>query len=103
MRDWDDAFNNMGHVKGSDALPGFWAARAAEYRAGPVRIETDIAYGTTQREVFDLVLPDGDPKGLIVFVHGGFWMRLDKSYWSDLAEGARSRGWAVWHCQRKPG
>ena len=95
MRDWDDAFNNMGHVKGSDALPDFWAARAAEYRAGPVRIETDIAYGTTQREVFDLVLPDGDPKGLIVFVHGGFWMRLDKSYWSDLAEGARSHGWAV--------
>lgn len=95
MRDWNDAFNNMGHVKGSDALPGFWAARAAEYRAGTAQIETDIKYGTAEREVFDLVLPDGDAKGLIVFVHGGFWMRLDKSYWSDLAEGARLRGWAV--------
>jgi len=37
MRDWDDAFNNMGHVKGSDALPGFWAARVAVYRKGSVR------------------------------------------------------------------
>lgn len=34
MRDLDDAFNNMGHVEGSDALPGFWAARAAAYRKG---------------------------------------------------------------------
>lgn len=95
MRDWDDAFNNMGHVEGSSALPGFWAARAAEYRAGPVQIETDIAYGARDREVFDLVLPEGVPKGLVVFVHGGFWMRLDKSYWTDLAEGARAQGWAV--------
>lgn len=30
MPDMDDAFNNMGHVKGSDALPGLWAARAAQ-------------------------------------------------------------------------
>lgn len=30
-----------------------------------------------------------------MFVHGGFWMRLDKSYWTDLAEGARDLGWAV--------
>lgn len=95
MHDWDDAFNNMAHVKGSDALPGFWAARAKEYRDGPGRIETDIAYGTAEREVFDLVLPDETPEGLVVFVHGGFWMRLDKSYWTDLAEGARARGWAV--------
>lgn len=94
MRDWDDAFNNMGHVEGSDALPGFWAERAASYRE-QVRIETDIPYGTTPREVFDLVQPDGPPRGLVVFVHGGFWMRLDKSYWSDLAEGARAQGWAV--------
>ncbi|MEQ3672127.1 alpha/beta hydrolase [Pseudophaeobacter sp.] len=95
MRDWDDAFNNMGHVKGSDALPGFWAARAADYRKGPVRIDSDISYGDSAREVFDLIWPDTPPRGVLVFVHGGFWMRLDKSYWTDLAEGARAHGWAV--------
>lgn len=94
MRDWDDAFNNMGHVEGSEALPGFWAKRAEAYRLG-TRIETDIPYGRAPREVFDLVRPDGAPRGLVVFVHGGFWMRLDKSYWTDLAEGARASGWAV--------
>ncbi len=94
MHDWNDAFNNMGHVEGSHALPGFWAERAAEYRA-QVRIEADIRYGSAEREVFDLIWPESTPKGLLIFVHGGFWMRLDKSYWTDLAEGARARGWAV--------
>lgn len=94
MRDWDDAFNNMGHVEGSAALPGFWAKRAEDYRA-QTRIDADIPYGPAKRETLDLVWPDGAPKGLVVFVHGGFWMRLDKSYWTDLAEGARARGWAV--------
>lgn len=94
MRDWDAAFNNMAHVEGSAALPAMWAARAAEYRA-TVRTEEDIPYGDDPRERFDLVLPDGPPKGLAMFVHGGYWMRLDKSYWTDLAEGARAQGWAV--------
>ncbi len=49
MRDWDDAFANMAHVAGSDALPGFWAARAADYRASAERIETDINYGSAER------------------------------------------------------
>ncbi|MBL4627484.1 MAG: alpha/beta hydrolase [Roseicyclus sp.] len=94
MRDWDAAFNNMAHVEGSGALPAFWAARAAEYRA-TAPVEEDIPYGDHPRERFDLVWPEGPPKGLAVFVHGGYWMRLDKSFWTDFAEGARVQGWAV--------
>ncbi|RYG97182.1 MAG: alpha/beta hydrolase, partial [Alphaproteobacteria bacterium] len=30
-----------------------------------------------------------------VFVHGGYWMGLDNSYWSHLAGGAVARGYAV--------
>ena len=33
--------------------------------------------------------------GLVLFVHGGFWVRLDKSFWSHLATGPVARGWAV--------
>ena len=33
--------------------------------------------------------------GLVVFVHGGFWMRLDKSFWSHLARGSVESGYAV--------
>lgn len=94
-KDWDDAFANMAHVKNSGDLPAFWAARAAAYRDGGARVDVDIPYGDHERERFDIVWPDGDPRGLAVFVHGGYWMRLNKSHWTDFAEGARARGWAV--------
>lgn len=95
MRDWDDAYANTAHVPGSEKLPAMWAERAAAYRAALRAFHPDIAYGTTERQRFDLVLPDGEPNGLVVFVHGGYWMRFDKSCWTDLAEGARHHGWAV--------
>ncbi|QBY01276.1 alpha/beta hydrolase [Rhodophyticola sp. CCM32] len=95
IQDWDDAFANMAYIPGSEDLPDRWTARAAAYRDSGVRIELDLPYGKHPRERFDMVWPGGAPKGLVVFVHGGYWMRLDKSYWTDLAEGARARGWAV--------
>jgi arylformamidase len=95
MRDWDDAYANSAHVPGSDKLPALWAERAATYRTGLRGFRPDIAYGSGERQRLDLVLPDSDTKGLVVFVHGGYWMRFDKSSWTDLAEGARHHGWAV--------
>lgn len=95
--DWDDAFANMAHVPNADSLPDFWATRAAAYRSTqePARFEEDISYGDGPRQRLDILWPDSAARGLAVFVHGGYWMRLDKSYWTDLAEGARVRGWAV--------
>jgi arylformamidase len=95
MRDWDDAYANSAHVPGSDKLPAMWTERAAAYRAGLKHFRPDIAYGSGERQRLDLVLPDSDTNGLVVFVHGGYWMRFDKSSWTDLAEGARHHGWAV--------
>jgi acetyl esterase/lipase len=95
IKDWDDAFANMAHIAGSAELPQLWTDNAAAYRATDVKIDQDITYGEHPRERFDLVWPEGPPKGLVVFIHGGFWMRLDKSYWTDFAEGARANGWAV--------
>ncbi len=94
LRDWDDAFANMAHISGSEALPGLWTDAATAYRASGVGVE-EVAYGDHPRERFDLIYPDGPSKGLAVFVHGGFWMRLDKSYWTHYAEGARALGWTV--------
>ncbi len=97
--DWDDAFANMAHVPDSQELPAFWTKRAQQYRTDAstqnTRIDIDVPYGAHARELFDIVWPDASPKGLVVFVHGGYWIRLDKSYWTDLAEGARANGWAV--------
>lgn len=95
MRDWDDAYDNMGHVPGSTDLPDRWAARAAAYRRATPGLTLGIAYGDKPRQAFDLVQPAGPVKGLVVFVHGGYWRRFDRSLWTDLAEGARAHGWTV--------
>jgi len=92
--DWDDAFANMAHVPGSQDLPELWGKNAANYRNSDVRIQ-EISYGQHPREQLDIIWPNDSPKGLAVFVHGGYWMKFDKSFWSDLAEGARASQWAV--------
>ena len=38
--------------------------------------------------------PEAAPQGLLVFVHGGYWLRFDREMWSHLAAGAVARGWA---------
>jgi len=92
--DWDDAYANAAHIEGAVDYPPRWAAAASDFRAG-ARGETQIAYGAHPRQRFDLFLPEGAPCGLVVFVHGGYWLRFDKSLWSHLAAGPVARGWAV--------
>ena len=96
VSDWDDAYANAPNIPSGDRWPEAWIAPAAEFRAAMGRrAELDIAYGDDARARFDLFRPETAARGLLVFIHGGFWMRLDKSYWSHLASGALERGWAV--------
>ncbi|MBO9399664.1 alpha/beta hydrolase [Shimia sp. R9_3] len=92
--DWDDAYANAAYIEGADAYPPRWAEEAAAYRA-EMAAEIDVAYGEGARECFDLIRPEGSPKGLFVFVHGGYWLRFDKSFWSHFARAAVAHGWAV--------
>lgn len=92
--DWDAAFENGVHIPGGPEYPGRWQALAADYRE-TAHARLDLTYGKAPRARFDLFLPEGAPKGLVVFVHGGYWKAFDKSTWSHLAHGAVARGWAV--------
>ncbi|MDO5605531.1 MAG: alpha/beta hydrolase [Paracoccus sp. (in: a-proteobacteria)] len=93
--DWDERFANSAYIPGSEALPALWAARAAAYRRDCAGFTGDIPYGPAPRQRLDLIRPEGPCHGLVVFVHGGFWLECGKSDWTDLAEGARAAGWAV--------
>lgn len=98
IMDWDDAYANGPNIPGGDRWPNLWVAPAQNYRRESLiagSAELDIAYGTGPRNQLDLFRPTGDASGLVVFVHGGFWLRLDKNYWSHLAQGPVSRGFAV--------
>lgn len=92
--DWEDAFSNIAHIADGARYPELWARRAADFRES-TNCELDVPYGDHPREKLDLFFPAGAPKGLAVFIHGGYWLGFDKSSWSDLAAGALEYGWAV--------
>ena len=78
--------------------PGYfarWEAAAAAFRADHPSSRLGLPYGDHPRERFDLFLPGSAPRGLVVFLHGGFWRMGDRALWSHLAAGALARGHAV--------
>ncbi|WP_421858887.1 alpha/beta hydrolase [Oricola sp.] len=95
VTDWDDAYANGTNIPQGDNWPDAWVSPAAGFRQRWAKKKLDIAYGKRPRELFDTFHPSGAVKGLFIFVHGGYWVRLDKSYWSHLAAGAVANGWAV--------
>jgi acetyl esterase/lipase len=98
ITDWDDAYANGAYIAGAGDYPARWAQAATRFRremAERQLAECDIAYGAGERQRFDVFRPQGDMRGLVVFVHGGYWRAFAKSSWSQLAAGPISRGWTV--------
>ncbi|MEO1732643.1 MAG: alpha/beta hydrolase [Pseudomonadota bacterium] len=92
----DDAYANMTHIPKGSSYPDIWAKRAFAFRAALAdRAVLGQPYGASPRQAYDLFLPGQTPLGTVIFVHGGYWYRFDKSSWSHLAAGALTRGWAV--------
>lgn len=98
MMELDDAYANGKYVPGSEHFPARWQEQARRFVAGleaEGRARLSQPYGAGERERFDLFLPKGEPLGVLIFVHGGYWLKFDRSYWSHLAAGALAHGWAV--------
>ena len=96
IADWDDAYANWPNIPRSERWPDGWIEPAKAFRESwAERTRLDVPYGPAPRNLIDFYLPDGTPKGLVVFVHGGYWMRLEKSFWSHLAAGPLAHGYAV--------
>lgn len=91
--DLTDAYANAAYIPHGTKYPDRWAAAATAFRA-QVSGQIGLSYGPGLREVFDLFMP-ASPKGVVVFVHGGYWRAFDKSLWSHLAAGPLAHGWAV--------
>jgi acetyl esterase/lipase len=92
----DRDYANGAFIAGAGAYPPRWQAQAAAFRAAMgAKARLDLAYGGAARNRFDLFLPEGTARGLLVFVHGGYWLQFGRADWSHLAAGAVARGWAV--------
>ena len=96
MPDLDDAYANGAYIDGAEAFPPRWQHAAAAYRdALGERARLGIGYGPTERMAYDLFQPVGPSSGTMIFVHGGYWLKFHRDYWSHLAAGANARGWSV--------
>lgn len=94
--DADQAFANGAFIPGSERFPALWKDRAAAFRVAQAdRAELRIPYGPAPRQVFDLFRPAGAARGLLIFVHGGYWRLFGAEYWSHLAAGGLAQGLAV--------
>jgi arylformamidase len=94
--DPDRDYANGAFIAGADNFPPRWTAEAAAFRqVMGKRADLDLAYGPSPREKLDLFLPEGTPKGVVVFVHGGYWHLFSKAHWSHFAQGPLARGYAV--------
>jgi len=96
--DLTDAYENAAYIPGGQEYPEHWEDAALEFRQieqAIGRARLNLPYGPGARNALDLFLPAGPAKGVIVFVHGGYWKAFDRSYWSHFAGGATAAEWAV--------
>lgn len=60
-------------------------------------------YGAHPRQVADLWLPRGTPRGVVVAVHGGFWRAAyDRSLQDAVVADLVAARWAVWNVEYRP-
>jgi arylformamidase len=88
----DREYNNRGKVPRHAEYLARYAAESARARDQlPARL--DLRYGPAPGETVDVFLPPaGGPAPVHVFVHGGYWMLLDKADFSFVALGLQPAG-----------
>ena len=94
---WLEAeYNNRAKVPDHPDIMRGWERDAAAFRAAHPHAEPDLPYGDGPRQALDLFWPDGRRDAPIaLFVHGGYWQALDRSWFSHLARGFVARGVAL--------
>lgn len=96
--DLSKAYDNFAAVPDAAIYPARWADAAQTFRdqmARSGRMKRGLKYGEMDRHALDLFLPQGEPSGLVVFIHGGYWRRFGREDFSHMAAGAVAHGWAV--------
>ena len=91
---YDLLYNPRLTVKGYARIIERWQRDAQKARA---RLDCylDVPYGADQTENMDIFRARGPSKGLLMFIHGGYWRALDKSDFSFVAPALTDAGITV--------
>ncbi|WP_043764293.1 alpha/beta hydrolase [Methylobacterium sp. 88A] len=85
------AYDNTGAVADSAARLSGWRTRSAAFRAlHPHAL--DLAYGPAERNRIDLFRSGAEDAPLLVFIHGGYWIRNTRQDFACMAEGPSRHG-----------
>jgi arylformamidase len=89
-------YDNRARVPEHPGIITGWARDAAAFRAAWKTADLGLAYGPGERERLDLFRPEAGPGWpLALFIHGGYWQALDRSFCSHMARGLLAHGVAV--------
>jgi arylformamidase len=91
--DYETEYNNRARVPEHPAIIEGWRADAAAYRAQSGSRLRMIPYGASERQAIDLFAPT-EPRSTatVLFIHGGYWQALDRSFFSHMARGLNAHG-----------
>ncbi len=86
------------------ALPGLGVAvlalSACNEEAPVAPADGKFEYGDDPSQFGELYLPDGEPRGVVVVIHGGFWQAAyDLELGRPLATSLAAEGWAAWNLE----
>lgn len=93
--DYEAEYNNRARVPEHPGLISGWARDAAACRETAPHV-AGVAYGPSPRQAYDYFPALEErlaPVGL--FIHGGYWQALDRSFFSHMAAGPNERGLSV--------
>ncbi len=89
--DLEKEYNNRARVPEHPAIIAHWAAESKAYRS--INSPRVIEYGPGERNTLDLF--DAGDGSAVMFIHGGYWQALDKSFFSHMARGLNQLGVSV--------
>ncbi len=99
--DYTKEYDNSARVANSTELLDRLITDAANFRDDPDLIaEYDLSYGPALRNRMDVFWPSNGAgrkkqSRIVMFIHGGYWQRMDRSAFSHLARGLLDNGLAV--------
>ncbi|MEO0798013.1 MAG: alpha/beta hydrolase [Pseudomonadota bacterium] len=94
----ENEYNNRQRVPHHGEIMGRWKAASETFcESLGDRAELGISYGEGERQAYDVFWPesDRDAAPLVVYIHGGYWQRGDRSDYSVVAEGFVAAGCVV--------
>ena len=104
QKNMESEYDNSGRVENSSQLLADFISDAADYRHEVASsIDFGQSYGSKERNKLDLFWPNTNKAGdkpdksapIVMFIHGGYWQRLDRSAFSHMAKGLNANGIAV--------